>query len=69
MADNLQIFTAFDISTVPVQPSLDCVQWSGDGQIFVVNKFVVYILVGFIVPLRLQFPVMNLRNCRHQIWG
>ena len=45
MAENRQIYTALSIPVIPLQPSIDCVQWTDDGQIIVASKTAIYVLV------------------------
>ncbi|EJD07659.1 uncharacterized protein FOMMEDRAFT_16290 [Fomitiporia mediterranea MF3/22] len=46
MADmaELEIFTALNVPTPGPQPSISCVQWSGDGQLILSTKSAIYIL-------------------------
>jgi hypothetical protein len=73
MAENRNIYTALNVSTIPLQPSVDCVQWSGDGQIIVANKYAIYILVLAQAPyfwfVADEPEMQRLRNVRLQISG
>ena len=64
MAENQLVYTALNISTIPLQPSINCLQWSADGQLIAASKYAIYVLVLdiFLLPPLCWFFMFYLRG-------